>query len=124
MGKLLIAVGGGGGLQLGDIDRGAVGTAVFPGFPRLGRREVGASDLQGLVASPVVVVLPEADKELGELLKVLPGMRVEEPGQGLVTAFVLPLCFRVPGSSGDALASMFGEEDLGASDVPATGLVE
>lgn len=71
VGELLIAVGGGGGLQLGNIDRDAVGTVVFPGFPRLGRGEVGASDLQGLVASPVVVVLPVADQELGELLKVL-----------------------------------------------------
>lgn len=51
---------------------------------------MGVSDLEPLVAPPVVVVLPEPDEELRELPEASRGMGVKEVHQCLVAAFVFP----------------------------------
>lgn len=112
------------GLQHGDIDRSAVGTAVLPGLPRLGGSEVGASDFQGLVALPVVVVLPEADQELGEFPKVFRGSGRRGTGSGFGGSVHFSLGLRVTGAAGNASAPVLGQESLGGPDGAAAGLIE
>lgn len=55
---------------------------------------MGVSDRQPLVAAPVIIMLPEPDEELRELLKATQDMGVKEVDQCLVAAFIFPCVSR------------------------------
>jgi hypothetical protein len=64
------------------------------------------------MASPVVVVLPEADQQLGDFLEVSRSVGVEEPAECLVAALVFALDLQVSSAPGDSPAPVLARRGI------------
>lgn len=110
---------GGLGLQHRQGDRLGRG-GVLEQLPRRGRGGL----IQRLVRAAVVVVLAEPGDPVSQLLERGRPVRGQEPGQGLVGAFVLALGGRPARQPADRHRAAGGQEDLYRSDPARPQLVE